>query len=605
MPSSPGRLRSVLRQVRQTRADDRQLSRRLVAALAGDGGVTLSDLQRLMTALSAPLCTPAMALLAALQVWQRQARWLTGVTRELAEAMVEAMLSDLDGPPNARRWLRRLLSVLSRHTAAPAARIVAEWRDNARTDRTVGQLDAALAPLLLNYASAGRRRASAGLSHATAGLPRVSAPTRRGNTFASGGGAPTRPAAMPAIRPDSPLNHPPAEGRPAERNRLDAATRGESCWPWSETENVLTRWLTQGTLPAAARETGAIPFNESAWLMALLLRDPRLFAQCVRPLYSRPAVKTRLLNQLSLGVVAQALAQSDVSAAVSIPTIPALRTLLLRLALPAVSQAVRQQSLLACLLDAWLRPGHGRMDTDALVRQLFWRLLRDGGCSRAQLLRALRAPGLPAGHGLRHALDAVIELLARGKTPERALSRPRAVEPARHDDAPQTMPLMVGNAGVVLLQSYIRPLFERLRLVSDNAFVSAGAQRAAVHYLQYLITGQSHSEEHELALNKLLCGLPLSHPLDAGVAISSDEIATIHSLIEAVAQYWPAIGKTSVAGFRGNWLVREGSLTEKSEHWELVVTRRSYDILIGRSSLSYAIVRLPWMNKPIYVTWPV
>ncbi|WP_198317896.1 hypothetical protein, partial [Dickeya dianthicola] len=175
-------------------------------------------------------------------------------------------------------------------------------------------------------------------------------------TFASGGGAPTRPAAMPAIRPDSPLNHPPAEGRPAERNRLDAATRGESCWPWSETENVLTRWLTQGTLPAAARETGAIPFNESAWLMALLLRDPRLFAQCVRPLYSRPAVKTRLLNQLSLGVVAQALAQSDVSAAVSIPTIPALRTLLLRLALPAVSQAVRQQSLLACLLDAWLRP---------------------------------------------------------------------------------------------------------------------------------------------------------------------------------------------------------------------------------------------------------
>ncbi|WP_269769378.1 contractile injection system tape measure protein, partial [Dickeya dianthicola] len=208
-------------------------------------------------------------------------------------------------------------------------------------------------------------------------------------------------------------------------------------------------------------------------------------------------------------------------------------------------------------------------------------------------------------HGLRHALDAVIELLARGETPERALSRPRAVEPARHDDAPQTMPLMVGNAGVVLLQSYIRPLFERLRLVSDNAFVSAGAQRAAVHYLQYLITGQSHSEEHELALNKLLCGLPLSHPLDAGVAISSDEIATIHSLIEAVAQYWPAIGKTSVAGFRGNWLVREGSLTEKSEHWELVVTRRSYDILIGRSSLSYAIVRLPWMNKPIYVTWPV
>ncbi|MBO8134903.1 contractile injection system tape measure protein [Dickeya fangzhongdai] len=780
MPSSSDRLRSVLRQVRQTHADNRQLSQRLVAALAGDGGVTLSDLQRLMTALSATLCAPAMALLAALQVWQRQERWLVGVTRELAEAMVEAMLSDLDGPQNARRWMHRLLSILSRHTAAPAARIVAEWRDNARADRTFGQLDAALAPLLLNY-SVRRRRASA-----TPGLLRASAPAQSSmNTLAAGGGelARPRPVAMPAIRPDSLLSHPQAdrllealsrtpqgqqwlaEGLPAawrtvaqrerlwrdlvsvtrqalsrsvgvepvsdafllfrlrqlfwlqlsqtwrrywlahrtltgsltdvdefvarlllrwcrqqpvypheittvlqqrltgtttasdgakadalwrrwlsvvdapaavrgdqydnrlvtpspknsgdavdssgtplsaapeERARSDATAPGESCWPWPDTANVLARWLTHGTLPASASATGGIPFNAQTWLMALLLRAPRHFAQCVRPLYPQPAVKTRLLNHLSLSAVAEALAHSDIP--ISIQTVQALRALLPRLALPMVSQAVRQQCLLACLLDVWLLPGNGRMDTDALVRQLFWRLLRDGGCSRAQLRRALRAPGLPAGHGLRHALDAVIDELARGDAPARTLPRPRAAEPARHDDAPQTMPLVVGNAGVVLLQSYIRPLFERLRLVSDNAFVSADAQRAAVHYLQYLITGQSHSEEHELALNKLLCGLPLSHPLEAGVDISSDEIATIHSLIAAVAQYWPAIGKTSVAGFRGNWLVREGALTEKSEYWELVVTRRSYDILISRSSLSYTIVRLPWMNKPIYVTWPV
>ncbi|MCA7012171.1 hypothetical protein LF934_05880 [Dickeya dadantii] len=786
MPSSSDRLRSVLRQIRQTRADDAQLSRRLVAALAGNGGVTLSDLQRVMTALSATLCAPAMALLAALQVWQRQERWLVGVTRQLAEAMVEAMLSDLDGTQNARRWLQRLLSILSRHTATPAARIVAEWRDNARADRTFGRLDAALAPLLLHYASASRRRAVAppGLPHASTSDPRRQLAEAM-NSLPTGGEAAVRPVTMPAIRPDSLLNHPQADrllealsrtpqGRqwlaevlpaawrtgeqreqlwrellsvahqalsrsagaepateafllfrlrqlfwlqlsqtwraywlahrtlagsltdvadfmarlllrwcwqqpvypqqvttvlqqrltgtaaasadveaaalwrcwrrlvdapvavndipndnqlvtlsliitddasassetpitatPGERIRPDATASGEPCWPWPETEKALARWLTHGTLPASAREHDGVPCNEQTWLMALLLHAPRHFAQCVRPLYARPAVKTRLLNQLSLSAVAEALAQSDLSAAVSIQTVQALRALLQRLALPSVSQAVRRQSLLACLLDAWLLPGHGRMDTDALVRQLFWRLLRDGGCSRAQLLRALRAPGLPAGHGLRHALDAVIDSLVTDDAADSAVSRPRPAEPARHDDVPQTMPLIVGNAGVVLLQSYIRPLFERLRLVSENAFVSADAQRAAVHYLQYLIAGQSHSEEHELALNKLLCGLPLSHPLEAGIEIGRDEIATIHSLIEAVAQYWPAIGKTSVEGFRGNWLVREGALTEKSEYWELVVTRRSYDILISRSALSYTIVRLPWMNKPIYVTWPV
>ncbi|MGM3182021.1 contractile injection system tape measure protein [Dickeya oryzae] len=776
MPSASDRLRSELRQLRQTHGDTHQLSQRLVAALAGNGGVTLSDLQRLMTALSATLCAPAMALLTSLQVWQRQERWLAGVTRQLAEAMVEAMLCDLDGPQNARRWLHRLLSILSRRTAVPAVRIVAEWRDNAHTDKTFGQLDADLAPLLLHY-SVSRRRASA-----LPGLPRVSASEqRKTNSLPTGDDTSTGSVVIPVIRPDSLLNHPQAgrllealsrtpqgqqwlaETLPAvwrtreqreqlwrellsvtrqalsrsvgaepvvdtfllfrlrqlfwlqlsqtwraywlahrtlvgsltdvtdfiarlllrwcrqqpvypqqmttvlqqrltapagaqavalwrswlrvagvqtagndtpndnqlvtlsqviasdatalseepttaasqESGQSDASTSDSSCWPWPGTDKALATWLTHGTLPASASEVDSIPCNEQTWLMMLLLHAPRHFAQCVRPLYARPAVKARLLNHLPVSAVVDALAQSGLSVTVSIQTVQALRALLARLALPSVNQAVRQQSLLSCLLDAWLLPGYGQMDTDALVRQLFWRLLRDGGCSRIQLQRALGAPGLSVGHGLRHALDALIGILARGDASERALSRLRPVEPVRHDVAPQAMPLIVGNAGVVLLQSYIRPLFERLRLVSDNAFVSAGAQRAAVHYLQYLITGQSHSEEHELVLNKLLCGLPLSHPLDAGIEISSDEIATIHSLIEAIAQYWSAIGKTSVEGFRGNWLVRDGALTEKSEYWELVVTRRSYDILIGRSALSYTIIRLPWMSKPIYVTWPV
>jgi hypothetical protein len=102
----------------------------------------------------------------------------------------------------------------------------------------------------------------------------------------------------------------------------------------------------------------------------------------------------------------------------------------------------------------------------------------------------------------------------------------------------------------------ISPLFERLKLIHHDQFVNASAQRAATHYLQYLICGQSHSEEHHLMLNKVLCGLPLAQPLEGGIEINSNETEIVHSLIQAVAQYWPAIGKTSVAGFQGNWLVR-------------------------------------------------
>ena len=122
--------------------------------------------------------------------------------------------------------------------------------------------------------------------------------------------------------------------------------------------------------------------------------------------------------------------------------------------------------------------------------------------------------------------------------------------------------------------------------------------------MQFLVTGQSHTEEHHLLFNKLICGLAPSQPIEAGIDITPKETDTIHSLIEAVTNYWSAIGKSSVDGFRGNWLIRNGTLTEASDRWELIVEKRAYDILLERAPMSFSIVKLPWMKKPIYVTWP-
>lgn len=167
------------------------------------------------------------------------------------------------------------------------------------------------------------------------------------------------------------------------------------------------------------------------------------------------------------------------------------------------------------------------------------------------------------------------------------------------------IPISVSNAGLVVIQSFIRTYFERLGLFNhDNEFVSATAQEDAVHYLQYLVTGQSDTEEQHLVLNKLLCGLATKHPVASGLNISPAQKELGDSLIEAMISYWPAIGASTVDGFRGNWLVRQGSLTEEEVQWDLVVERRAYDILLQRAPFSYAVIKLPWMLKPLYVSWP-
>lgn len=147
-------------------------------------------------------------------------------------------------------------------------------------------------------------------------------------------------------------------------------------------------------------------------------------------------------------------------------------------------------------------------------------------------------------------------------------------------------------------------LFERLGLVHERRFTDTDAQKAAVHHLQYVVTGISHTEEHLLPLNKVLCGLAINAPVPEGITISEEQKAVVNSLLNAAIGHWPAIGHTSIEGFRGNWLVRDGLLTEKEDRWELVVEKRPYDLLISKSPFSFSIIRYSWMPKPLHVTWP-
>ena len=164
-------------------------------------------------------------------------------------------------------------------------------------------------------------------------------------------------------------------------------------------------------------------------------------------------------------------------------------------------------------------------------------------------------------------------------------------------------PFAVSNAGIVILQSFIMPYLSKLELINESEFINPLAQREAVHYLQHLVTGKSETEEQHLILNKLLCGLAITEPVERGIDICSEHIDISHSLLKAMIDYWAAIGSSSRDGFRGNWLIRQGILTEKEDNWELVVEKRAYDLLLERAPFSYSVIKYPWMTKAIYVSW--
>ncbi|MFK7748135.1 MAG: contractile injection system tape measure protein [Kordia sp.] len=162
----------------------------------------------------------------------------------------------------------------------------------------------------------------------------------------------------------------------------------------------------------------------------------------------------------------------------------------------------------------------------------------------------------------------------------------------------------IPNAGLVMLNTYFLMLLDRLGIVKDKEFISENAQLDAIHYLQYIVTGLTETEESLLTLNKILVGLPPNVPVKSSIEMTDEQKQLIDGMIQAAIHHWTAIGDTSINGFRGNWLVREGILRETEDRWELTVEKRAYDILMLKSPFSFSIIKLPWMEKPLHVTWP-
>lgn len=171
----------------------------------------------------------------------------------------------------------------------------------------------------------------------------------------------------------------------------------------------------------------------------------------------------------------------------------------------------------------------------------------------------------------------------------------------------QTLPLpgagaeyYIFNAGLVILWPYLPAFFERLGL--DLATNAADQARAAM-VLQYLVTGEREMPENELLLNKILCGLAPSFPLELEFEPTPEEEERSIELLEAIIENWPAIKNSSLESIRESFLQREGKLEFSGEYYSMKVDRRTMDILVDQIPWGIRSITLTWMERYLYVDW--
>lgn len=263
----------------------------------------------------------------------------------------------------------------------------------------------------------------------------------------------------------------------------------------------------------------------------------------------------------------------------------------------------RRQGLVwvwAGLLAACTRAEGRARHPAALLTALLAQLRARTGLRELALLPAMhRALGADAA---RDWVDAAWRLaLAAGEpAPARPPEAPAAV-PAEADDS--VCLGVVNNAGLVLLTPFLSMYFERLGWLRDGGFVDELARGRAVFALHRLAGLPTEAPEEQLALNKLLCGLPAAASPPWPGAADPAEHALADSLLYMVTQRWDKLKHTSVAGLQETFLRRDGRLLRQRERLWLEVSPRAYDMLLDSLPWGYSMIKLPWMSELLQVRW--
>lgn len=160
--------------------------------------------------------------------------------------------------------------------------------------------------------------------------------------------------------------------------------------------------------------------------------------------------------------------------------------------------------------------------------------------------------------------------------------------------------IYIENAGAVIIAAFLPRLFDRLKITNATEIVKPDL---AALMIQYLVSGNTRTEEHELLLPKILCGISPELPVNTTKKLTTAQQAEADEMLGAVIQHWSVIGGTSVEGLRESFLKRSGKLIWVEEEWLLQVEQKAYDMLLQQLPWNISMIKLPWMTSILKTEW--
>ncbi len=164
--------------------------------------------------------------------------------------------------------------------------------------------------------------------------------------------------------------------------------------------------------------------------------------------------------------------------------------------------------------------------------------------------------------------------------------------------------LLITHAGLVLVNAgLMMSYFKRIGWVQENKIADTDAGVSIRLWMHYLVWGDQPALDYDLILPKIMTGFPVQQPGSFFPELSKNHRKAGDDFLKEEIGYWKQLKNTSPDGLRTAFLQRNGILTMEPVGWQLQVEGKTPDILIDRLPWSYSIIKLPWMEKPLFTQW--
>lgn len=163
--------------------------------------------------------------------------------------------------------------------------------------------------------------------------------------------------------------------------------------------------------------------------------------------------------------------------------------------------------------------------------------------------------------------------------------------------------IQIDFAGIVILRPLIKPLFENRELLNENDFKGISERLRALQLLNYIASGLTNLEEHHMALNKVLCGIPIDEMVSPLPDLLEEDRAEAEVVMNHFISVWEAVKNSGFDAVRKGFIARPGELDENEKSYLLTVEGSGVDILMKKIPWGYDMVKLPWMDKILQVEW--